>query len=53
MQPFIATFIETIKHVWCTDISIAYSKSLISSMPKRIAQVTKNKRGPTKYTNFN
>ena len=49
-QPSSATeLVEAIKNVWCTEISTAYCKSLISSMPKRIVAVIKNKGSATKY----
>ena len=39
---------ETILRVWCTQIS-PVRKALVHSMPKRIADVLKNKGQYTKY----
>jgi len=43
------TLIEAIKQVWVTDITPAYCKSLVASMPERIKAVLKNKGYHSKY----
>ena len=38
-----------IKEVWVRDISAAYCRNLVESMPRRLEAVIKAKGGPTKY----
>jgi transposase len=40
---------DVIKHVWATEITSEYCKTLVHSMPSRITAVLKNKGHPTKY----
>jgi hypothetical protein len=40
---------DVIKHVWATEITSEYCKTLVHSMPSRINVVLKNKGYPTKY----
>ena len=40
---------KVIKKVWVHEISPEYSLNLISSMPRRLQKVIKNKGGHTKY----
>ena len=50
MQPSSAKDLgQTIKEVWLREISPAYCRSLIDSMPKRLKTVVQNKGGHTKY----
>lgn len=41
--------IQTIKQVWCTEITPEYCTQLLHSMPKRLAAVLAAKGGATKY----
>ena len=49
-QPTNAKMLEqAIKEVWVRDISPAYCRNLVESMPRRLEAVIKAKDGPTKY----
>ena len=49
-QPTNAKMLEqAIKEVWVRDISPAYCRNLVESMPRRLEAVIKAKGGPTKY----
>ena len=49
-QPINAKMLEqAIKEVWVRDISPAYCRNLVESMPRRLEAVIKAKGGPTKY----
>ena len=49
-QPNNAKMLEqAIKEVWVRDISLAYCRNLVESMPRRLEAVIKAKGGPTKY----
>jgi len=40
---------HVLRQVWTTEISTDYCKTLVHSMPSRIAAVLKNRGFPTKY----
>ena len=40
---------DLLEKVWHEEISIEHLQSLVNSMPNRIAEVIKNRGGPTKY----
>ena len=49
-QPTDANILEqAIKEVWVRDISPAYCRNLVESMPRRLEAVIKAKGGPTTY----
>ena len=49
-QPTNAKMLEqAVKEVWVRDISPAYCRNLVESMPRRLEAVIKAKGGPTKY----
>ena len=49
-QPTNAKMLEqAIKEMWVRDISPAYCRNLVESMPRRLEAVIKAKGGPTKY----
>ena len=49
-QPTNAKMLEqAIKEVWVRDISPAYCRNLVESMPRRLEAVIRAKGGPTKY----
>jgi len=40
---------DILRHVWVTEISLEYCKTLVHSMPSRIKAVIKNHGHPTRY----